>query len=71
MDAITIASLYYATGKPVTSEDARNHAIYIGWHPHHKNAYGALFRCDGWRPVGWVQCQHAAGHARMIRQWVR
>jgi hypothetical protein len=65
-----LTSLHYATGNPVTSEDARSHAISIGWHPHHRNAYGALFRA-GWKPVGWVKCKHAAGHARMIRQWVR
>lgn len=53
----------------VTSDDLRDYADEIGFHPHHKNAWGAVFRGDDWMQIGYTKSRRRSNHARVIGVW--
>lgn len=53
----------------VTCDDLRRYALRHGLKPKHPNAWGAVFRGNGWRCIGRAKSQLASNHAREIRVW--
>ena len=53
----------------VDSDDLREYAEAEGIEPHHKNAWGAVFRGNDWVTVGITNSRVPTNHARLIRRW--
>jgi len=53
----------------VSSDDLRLLADTYGVHPHHQNAWGAVFRGDEWEPAGFKKSTYKTNHARRITVW--
>jgi len=53
----------------VTVDDLRFYARECGIKPHHRNAWGAIFRGPHWAPIGHTKSVLASNHARTIRVW--
>ena len=53
----------------VCSDDLRRYAATHDLEPHHPNAWGAVFRGNGWKHVGWKRSAKITNHARTIRVW--
>ena len=53
----------------VDSDDLRELAEEEGIEPHHKNAWGAVFRGSDWVAVGVANSRIPTNHARLIRRW--
>ena len=54
----------------VTADDIRSWASQTGFPiPTHPNAWGAVFREPGWKPVAWKIAKRPAAHGRAIRVW--
>ena len=54
----------------VTADDVRRYSREIRWQPESPNAFGAVFKPNGWKPTGWTQSQWPSNHGRAIRVWV-
>ena len=53
----------------VSADDVREYAERVNWKPHHSNAYGGIFRGDGWEAISYIPSRHKSNHGRMIRVW--
>lgn len=53
----------------VSADDLRDHANKTGDHPHHQNAWGAIFRGAEWELWRYTKSRHATNHARRIGVW--
>lgn len=53
----------------VTSDELRVYADRHGIRPHHKNAWGAVFRGRNWKVIGRKQSEYPDNHAREIKIW--
>jgi len=53
----------------VTSDDVRRWAEEAEDHPHHPNAWGAIFRGNDWTSLGLSSSEVASNHARRIFIW--
>ena len=47
----------------------REYALSIGVEPESPNAWGAIFRCKGWRKVGYRQSEFISNHGRTVPIW--
>ena len=53
----------------VTSDDLREIAMERNLRPSHPNAWGAIFRANGWRVIDRRKSRLASNHAREIKVW--
>lgn len=53
----------------VTSDDLREIADRDNFHPHHKNAWGAIFRGSEWMQIGYTKSRITSNHSRVIAVW--
>jgi len=53
----------------VTVEELRRWADEQDDQPNHPNAWGTVFRGNGWRPVGYRQNGRESAHARRVVVW--
>jgi len=53
----------------VSADDVRERADKLGLVPTHRNAWGAVFKDEGWKPVGWKLSKRPAAHGRAVRVW--
>lgn len=53
----------------VTADDVRARSAELGLEPTHRNAWGAVFKAEGWKPVGWKLSKRPAAHGRAVRVW--
>jgi hypothetical protein len=53
----------------VCSDDLRIYAKEIGLEPTSPNAWGVIFRGNGWRVVGHVKSSIPSNHRREIKMW--
>lgn len=58
-----------STSGVVTTDELREYAERIGISPHHRNAWGAVFRRPEFRPVGYRPSRLPSNRARVIRVW--
>lgn len=52
----------------VSSDDIHEYADALGWHPNHRNAFGAIFRV-GFRHVDWMKSTRPEARGRDIKTW--
>ena len=53
----------------VTVDMLRIYAENSGIQPEHPNAWGAVFRCKGWKRVGYKPSKTISAHGRVIGIW--
>ena len=53
----------------VNADDVRRYSRKIGWHPESPNAFGAVFRGQGWRAIGRTKSEWPGNHGREIKVW--
>jgi hypothetical protein len=56
-------------GGTVNADHVREIASRRGIEPTHPNAYGAVFRCPEFKPVGYTHSKAPSRHAGVIRVW--
>ena len=53
----------------VSADDLRTIADRHNRHPHHPNAWGAVFRGSEWELTGYKKSRYVSNHARRIAVW--
>ncbi len=70
LDEIRAYAVGFAKSSGVVCvDDLREFAAEHGIKPHHPNAWGAVFHCEGWELHGYTKSRWPVSHRRTISVW--